>query len=83
VSKPRKRLDVADEKPLSIYVAINMHWESLEFVLPAPPESRRWHLVLNTAAGPEDIFESERELELSSQDALCSEGRSTVVLISK
>jgi glycogen operon protein len=35
-----------------IYAALNMHWESHTFELPAPPDGVRWHLFANTALHP-------------------------------
>ena len=31
-----------------IYVAMNMHWESHDFELPALPDGSRWHVFANT-----------------------------------
>ncbi len=40
----------------SIYVAMNMHWEDLDFEPPAPPTGMEWHVVANTAMpSPDDI----------------------------
>ena len=40
--------DDAAEKNIFIYMAVNMHWVSHEFVLPKLPEGIRWHAVYDT-----------------------------------
>ena len=40
-----------------VYVAMNMHWQGLEFHPPQAPNARRWHVVANTGAtSPFDSF---------------------------
>jgi glycogen operon protein len=65
-----------------IYVAMNMHWEALEFELPSPPaHGRNWYVVANTAMpSPDDIAEPGRELPLSDQSKMCVGGRSIIIL---
>jgi glycogen operon protein len=67
----------------SIYVAMNMHSEPLEFELPPAPRDLRWHVAVNTSMpSPEDIWEHGSEPALSGQDRLFVGGRSIVVLTS-
>src|SRR5262249_47471625 len=41
----------------ALYVAMNMHWESHLFELPAPPAGSRWHVFVNTSLPPpEDVW---------------------------
>ena len=79
-----QRSQSVESKLESIYVAMNMHWESLDFELPTPPQNMRWHVVANTAASaPEDIWESGSEPPIANQASLTVGGRSIVVLIAK
>jgi glycogen operon protein len=65
-----------------IYAALNMHWESLEFVLPAPPRDYRWHLFADSSRpSPEDVREPGQEPPLPDPEKLLVAGRSTVVLV--
>lgn len=67
-----------------IYVAINMHWETLPFELPGLPEGLRWHVFANTSVpSPQDIWEPGREPELEEQRNILLGGRSVVVLVGK
>jgi isoamylase len=68
-----------------VYVAMNMHWESLEFELPSRPTAeRRWHIAANTTKqSPEDIYEEGREMPLTDQAKICVGGRSIVILIAR
>ncbi len=67
-----------------IYVAMNMHWERLEFELPAVPERQRWRVFADTAATPPaDICEPGSESPLNHQATLGVEGRSIVVLVAR
>jgi glycogen operon protein len=67
-----------------VYVAMNMHWESLDFELPAPPEGGTWRVLANTALrSPDDICEGGRELPLSDQVKICVGGRSVIILVAR
>jgi len=67
-----------------IYVAMNMHWESLWFNLPGLPEGMRWHAAANTGApSPEDIWTPGQEPALENQDGILAGDRSVVVLVGK
>ncbi len=68
----------------SIYVAMNMHWESLWFELPAPPQGTAWHVFANTGAPtPEDIHPLGQEPRLESQSSMLIGDRSVVILLAK
>jgi glycogen operon protein len=65
-----------------IHVMLNMHWEQLDFEIPAV-ESREWYEVVNTAkAFPFDIVEPGQEILVSGNKYSVSD-RSIVVLVSK
>ena len=79
-----QRSQTVGTKLESIYVAMNMHWESLDFELPNLPPEMRWHAVANTGmSAPDDIWESGSEPPLADQASLTVGGRSIVVLIAK
>jgi isoamylase len=68
-----------------IYVALNMHWETLEFELPSPPTARqKWHVLANTALpSPDDICEAGRETPLTDRAKILVGGRSIMILIAR
>ena len=68
-----------------VYVAMNMHWESLDFELPSPPTAgKKWHVAANTAMpSPDDIYEKGREAPLTDQTKVLVGGRSIIVLITR
>jgi glycogen operon protein len=68
-----------------VYVALNMHWESLDFELPGPPTAGgKWHVLANTALpSPDDICEAGRETPLADQAKVCVGGRSVVILVAR
>jgi glycogen operon protein len=67
-----------------IYVAMNMHWETLPFELPGLPEEMKWHVFANTsAASPEDIWQPGAEPRLEDQHNLIVGARSVVILVGK
>jgi isoamylase len=68
-----------------IYVAMNMHWETLEFELPSPPTTRtRWHVLANTGLpSPDDICDPGREVPLTNQTKIRVEGRSILILVAR
>ena len=79
-----QRTRTVGAKHQSVYVAMNMYWENLDFELPIPPAAMKWHIVMNTAMpSPEDIWEPSSEPQLAGQDRLTVRGRSVVVLIAK
>jgi glycogen operon protein len=68
----------------AVYVAMNMHWESLDFELPGPPAGTTWRVLANTALpSPDDICEGGREVPLSDQAKICVGGRSVVILVAR
>ena len=67
-----------------VYVAINMHWDTLEFQPPTPPEGRLWCVAANTGAPiGEDVWDVGCEPQLANQNSLWLGGRSVGVLVSK
>jgi len=67
-----------------VYVAMNMHWESLDFELPAPPEGGAWRVLANTALpSPDDICEGGREVPISDQAKISVGGRSIIILVAR
>jgi isoamylase len=67
-----------------VYVAMNSHWEGLEFELPDPPQRGKWHVFANTSmSAPEDIHEPGREPLLSDQRKIIVGGRSILILIAR
>ena len=67
-----------------VYVAINMHWDTLEFQPPEAPDGRRWHVAANTGApAGEDAWAAGSEPLLADQNSLWLGGRSIAVLVSK
>ena len=67
-----------------IYVAMNMHWESHGFELPALPQGATWRVFANTsAAPPEDVWEIGLEPTLTEQSWVMVGDRSVVVLVGK
>jgi isoamylase len=67
----------------SIYVAMNMHWETLPCQLPQPPGGTRWHIFANTSMpSPEDIWEPGREPALDGPQVLVG-GRSVLILLAR
>jgi glycogen operon protein len=79
------RIATAGERMDVVYVAMNMHWESLDFELPDPPEGEgRWHVVANTSLpSPNDICEAGRETPLADQTKICVGGRSVIILVAR
>jgi glycogen operon protein len=67
-----------------LYVALNMHWESHAFELPALPDGLRWHVFANTgAAPPEDAWPPGSEALLPDQSQILVGDRSVVILVGK
>ena len=70
-----------DDDP-DMHVMLNMHWDSLDFELPAVP-GRQWHLAVDTdAPAPADIVEAGQEPPVGGASHRVA-GRSIVVLISR
>jgi glycogen operon protein len=77
------RIAIAADRMNVVYVAMNMHWESLDFELPAPPEGEgKWHVAANTSLpSPDDICKAGREMPLTNQTKICVSGRSVIILV--
>ena len=68
----------------TIYVAINMYWDALDFDLPQLSEDRKWHVAINTAmAHPETYYPHNEEPVLNDQHSFIVGARSVVVLVGK
>lgn len=77
-----QRTQVVGNRVESIYTAMNMYWEPLEFELPYPPRGTQWRLAVNTAAkSPEDIWMPSEEPALGDQARMSVDGRSILVLL--
>ncbi|NEP06283.1 MAG: glycogen debranching enzyme, partial [Okeania sp. SIO4D6] len=67
-----------------IYVAMNMHWETLLYEIPGLPQGMQWHVFANTACpSPEDAWEPGTEAVLENQQGLLVGDRSVVILVGK
>ena len=65
-----------------IYVAMNMYWEGLPFVPPAPTAGSYWRVAINTSMpSPEDIFEPNQG-PVVGQAEIIAGPRSIIVLTS-
>jgi glycogen operon protein len=65
-----------------LYAMLNMHWEALDFEVPAVP-GRRWYRAVDTARpSPEDVVETDRQVPIEG-DQVRVEGRSVLVLLSR
>ncbi|MEB3341001.1 glycogen debranching protein GlgX [Okeania sp.] len=74
----------ATEVDNDIYVAMNMHWDTLWFDIPGLSDGKKWHVFANTAcASPEDAWEPGSEPVLENQHGLFLGDRSVVILVSK
>jgi glycogen operon protein len=79
-----RRAPAANGRIDAIYVAINMHWETLEFELPAPPHSQQWHVSANTdMPAPEDAWEPGQEPPLADQGRILVGSRTLVILVAR
>jgi isoamylase len=78
------RIAMAGDGADVVYVAMNMHWESLDFELPSPPAGGKWHIAANTAVpSPDDIYEPGHEPPLIDSAKIRVGGRSMIVLIAR
>jgi glycogen operon protein len=67
-----------------VYVALNMHWQGLEFHPPQAPHGREWHVAANTgAAAPFDSFSPGSEPRLENHGAIPLSAHSALILVSK
>jgi isoamylase len=68
----------------TLYVALNMHWETHAFELPRPHQDTRWHVAVNTdIPAPADIWEAGQEKMLDNQYEFTAGPRSVVILVAK
>ncbi len=66
-----------------IYMAMNMHWEAHEFVLPRL-SGIVWYKFADTGVkAPNDIYDVGREFLLANQSEIVLEPRSVVILVGK
>lgn len=67
-----------------VYVAMNMHWENHNFVLPYFSDHQTWFLLANTALpSPSDIYPLGEEVPLGQPEIIPIEHRSLVILLSR
>ncbi|MGD1804864.1 glycogen debranching protein GlgX [Dapis sp. BLCC M126] len=79
-----KHAKEATEKDNDIYVAMNMHWESIWFDIPSLSDGKKWYVFANTAcSSPEDAWVPGTEPVLDNQQGLLLGDRSVVILVSK
>ena len=68
----------------SIYVALNMYWETLPFELPRLPPDQQWRVFANTGAPPdEEIWDPGQEPILEDQLTFLMQGRSVAILVGR
>jgi glycogen operon protein len=68
----------------TIYVAMNMYWESLHFELPILADGSKWHVFANTdMTNSQDIHLIGEEPLLEDQSGFFVGARSVVVLVAK
>ncbi len=68
----------------TLYVAMNMHWESHAFRLPDPPAGTRWHRVMDTSQpSPHDIVDAGAEVLLAPGHETTVAARGIVVLMAR
>jgi glycogen operon protein len=67
-----------------LYVAMNAHFEPLEFELPQPAAGRQWRVAVNTGRpAPQDIYAHKKEPLLEDQNRCTVGARSVVVLVGR
>jgi glycogen operon protein len=67
-----------------VYVAMNMHWQTLPFELPGLPEGMQWHVFVNTSvSAPEDAHEPGQEPCLADQRSFMMGARSVAILVGR
>lgn len=68
----------------TLYVAMNMHWESHAFELPGLPRKKKWHLFANTSMpSPADSCTPGQEVLLENQRTFLVGARSVVILVGR
>jgi glycogen operon protein len=67
-----------------VYVAMNMFWEALTFLIPSPSAGLRWYRAVDTARpAPADVAEPGEEVPLSDERYVVLAARSVVVLVQR
>ncbi len=67
-----------------LYVAMNMHYEAMEFEIPGLPEGMQWHVATNTGAKfPEDCWEPGKEPLMKDQQRILLGDRSVCILVGR
>jgi glycogen operon protein len=67
-----------------VYVAMNMFWEALTFLIPSPAAGLRWYRAVDTARpAPADVAEPGEEVPLSDERYVVLAARSVVVLVQR
>ncbi|MHB8620093.1 MAG: glycogen debranching protein GlgX [Chloroflexota bacterium] len=68
----------------TLYVALNMHWETHGFELPNLPEGTQWHVFANTGMdSPDDCAEPGAEPLMAYQEGFLLGPRSVMILVGK
>jgi len=76
--------DVKRKEDDWIYVAMNMHWETLPFWLPQLPTPKTWRVSVNTSMpSPYDFHPLSKEIKIKDQKKIIVGGRSIIILIGK
>lgn len=71
-------------KDESVYVAMNMHWETHAFELPGLGEGEAWHVFANTdLAPPFDIWSPGEEVKLDNQGEVLVGARAIIILVAR
>ncbi len=67
-----------------VYVAMNMHWESISFEIPQLSEGKHWHVSVNTEMpSPFDFHPISNEPRIEDQYHFMVSARSVIILIGK
>ncbi len=67
-----------------VYIAMNMHWDDHDFVIPTLPDDMAWHKFADTHAfSPYDICVPGEEFLLDDQDTIHVSARAVVILVGK
>jgi glycogen operon protein len=67
-----------------VYIAFNMFWEGLSFLVPSAPAGMKWYVAVQTAkSSPMDASEPGEEWPLADQRFVVLSPRSIVVLVAK
>jgi len=67
-----------------VYIAMNVHWDDHDFIIPTLPGDMAWHKFADThALSPYDICTPGEEFQLDDQDTIHVAARSVVILVGK